>query len=750
MTTNQITSTITGNISLETGGNYADPLTVTAPGVVTGTVFVENGETVLNYGLLNTGGNNYGLSFAAGGTATNESGGTISGAGTGIEVDGSAGLISNAGMIVGANTDGVVLLAGGSVGNSGTIGGATNGILFLNATGTVDNSGTVYVANGLAPQVTSNNGAAVEFDLVGSVTNEAGGAIIGGGKGVYLRSGGGSVTNLTGGTIEGYQYGVKITGAAGTIDNQGLIKSAADIYKPEGYGVDLDAGGTITNETHGTIAGYGAGIVGGTAAVVAIYNQGTIAGTATANFGPAGYAEGKGIYLGGGGTIDNETGGAISGHTFGVLSFGSLSLTNESGATISSYKFAVNIDGPAGTIDNSGAILTGTFSNGEGVYLSAGGSVTNHAHGTIGGYYAGVYIQSGNATVDNAGTIYGGTYSVRFNGTGHNTLIVHAGAMFTGEVFAATSGTNTLELASGAAGGAIIGLGTEYKNFKTVTIDSGASWDIDGTKTGLSASSIAGFHAGDRLDITNLAFTAGSTATVSGNVLTIRHGTTTLDTIKLPGTFTGHTFNLLSDGSGGTFVEEDGVACYCRSTLILTAKGERAVQDLRIGDLLVTASGAARPIRWIGMRAYDGRFLAGRKDMLPVTIAAGALADNVPRRDLSVSPLHAMFIDDVLIPANALVDGVSVTQADTVAMVEYFHIELDTHDVIVAEGALSETFIDDDSRGMFHNAAEFAQLYPGAPRRPADYCAPIVEDGEALETIRRRIAARSSGARKAA
>ena len=66
----------------------------------------------------------------------------------------------------------------------------------------------------------------------------------------------------------------------------------------------------------------------------------------------------------------------------------------------------------------------------------------------------------------------------------------------------------------------------------------------------------------------------------------------------------------------------------------------------------------------------------------------------------------------MLIEAKDLVNGRSIVQADDVDKVEYFHIELDTHDVIVAEGALSETFIDDDSRGMFHNADEFHALYP--------------------------------------
>jgi hypothetical protein len=97
----------------------------------------------------------------------------------------------------------------------------------------------------------------------------------------------------------------------------------------------------------------------------------------------------------------------------------------------------------------------------------------------------------------------------------------------------------------------------------------------------------------------------------------------------------------------------------------------------------------------------------------------------------------------VLIEAKDLVNGTSIVQAQSVAKVEYFHIELDTHDVIIAEGALSETFLDDDSRGMFHNAHEYETLYSDLPHEPAHYCAPRCEEGYEVENVRNRIAQRA-------
>ena len=184
-------------------------------------------------------------------------------------------------------------------------------------------------------------------------------------------------------------------------------------------------------------------------------------------------------------------------------------------------------------------------------------------------------------------------------------------------------------------------------------------------------------------------------------------------------------------------------ACYCAGTLIRTERGERAVERLSVGDLVVTQSGALEPIRWIGMRSYGGRFLAGHDHLLPVRFCAGSLGDGVPARDLLVSPQHAMLLDGVLIAAGLLVNGVTIVRERFAKRVDYYHIELSVHDVIWAEGAASETYIDDDNREMFHNARTFAALYPDAARATACYCAPRVTDGFAVEDVRQRLAARA-------
>jgi type VI protein secretion system component Hcp len=183
--------------------------------------------------------------------------------------------------------------------------------------------------------------------------------------------------------------------------------------------------------------------------------------------------------------------------------------------------------------------------------------------------------------------------------------------------------------------------------------------------------------------------------------------------------------------------------CYCPGAMILTDKGEIAVEDLAIGDRVATLHGEARPIKWIGRRSYDGRFVQGQPLMLPVCLKRGAIEENVPARDLQVSPGHAICVDGVLVPAWLLVNDVSITQAASVDSVTYIHIELADHEVIFADGCPAESFIDDNCRNQFQNAAEFHALYPDRDFAHGGLCLPRVEDGFHLQAIQRRLAARA-------
>jgi hypothetical protein len=183
-------------------------------------------------------------------------------------------------------------------------------------------------------------------------------------------------------------------------------------------------------------------------------------------------------------------------------------------------------------------------------------------------------------------------------------------------------------------------------------------------------------------------------------------------------------------------------ACgFLRGTRILTPTGKVCIEDLRAGDLVVTRFSGLRPIKWIGRQTFDGRSLGETRDGLPVCIHAGALGPGIPARDLYISAGHSLLIDGQLILACLLVNGVTITQDYAPARAECFHIELISHDCVLAEGGWAETFADGPGRrDEFCNAAEFYALFPDhhAPERPVlcaarTICGPLL--GAALEPI---------------
>jgi hypothetical protein len=186
--------------------------------------------------------------------------------------------------------------------------------------------------------------------------------------------------------------------------------------------------------------------------------------------------------------------------------------------------------------------------------------------------------------------------------------------------------------------------------------------------------------------------------------------------------------------------------CFLLGTRILTPTGEVQVETLRIGDAVVTRWQGIQPVKWIGRQSFAARFVQNNRDKIPVRIAAGALGDHVPARDLSVSPSHSMLLDGTLVLARSLVNGVTITQDHVPESIHYFQIDLGTHDCVIAEGAWSETFADCEGlREQFQNVEEFRELYPD--HRPPDelsLCALRPERGTRLEAALRPVIARAA------
>jgi hypothetical protein len=157
-----------------------------------------------------------------------------------------------------------------------------------------------------------------------------------------------------------------------------------------------------------------------------------------------------------------------------------------------------------------------------------------------------------------------------------------------------------------------------------------------------------------------------------------------------------------------------------RGTRILTCRGAERIESLSIGNRVVTTRGE-KPIKWIGRQHFGrGRSERWPDSVHPICVSRSALADNVPHADLYLSPRHALLIDDVLIEVRDLVNAKSITRAVPEGMkdIEYFHIELETHEVISAEGAPVETLLLTNGRESFSNFVEYQRLY-GSDVAPA-------------------------------
>ena len=162
------------------------------------------------------------------------------------------------------------------------------------------------------------------------------------------------------------------------------------------------------------------------------------------------------------------------------------------------------------------------------------------------------------------------------------------------------------------------------------------------------------------------------------------------------------------------------VGCLLKGTKISTPSGYRPVQELQIGDEVHTLAGR-KAIKWIGYNKFtkeEGR--AWQDSVMPIRVARFAIDDHSPHSDLYLSPLHCIFFNEALIPAKYLINGNSIAHGapSDMSAIEYYHIDLATHEVLYAEGALVESFFNGKSeREYFSNFIQYERLY-GAERQP--------------------------------
>ena len=327
--------------------------------------------------------------------------------------------------------------------------------------------------------------------------------------------------------------------------------------------------------------------------------------------------------------------------------------------------------------------------------------------------------------------------------------MVDAGAYWTlggnNSLFATASGTisvgtgGSLNIAGTLSGSDTIALNGGSLQLAG-TVNAGDDFQFAGTNdllqlngaTGTNFSNqISGFDSGDEIVLPGVSFQAGGTVTLAGGTLSAplaAGGQFQFTNFTAAGTATP-SFTL-----GANSLTE--APCFLPGTLILTDKGEVGVETLRIGDTIVTANGRLRPLCWIG----HGKALAtrGRRSAAtPVIVRKGALGDNLPHRDLHITKGHALFLDNVLIPAEFLVNHRSILWDDRAQEVTVYHLELDAHDVLLANGVPAESYRDDGNRWLFQNANNGWDQ----PAKPP--CAPVLTGGPVVDAVWKRVLARA-------
>jgi hypothetical protein len=410
--------------------------------------------------------------------------------------------------------------------------------------------------------------------------------------------------------------------------------------------------------------------------------------------------------------VSNATGQSLNNVT--------LNIGNASGADVISPSFS------AGTFAiGSGATIVSATPQAQAI-LNAGSGTTVDFHGTLA-----AIAQSGTFTV--TGVPSGASQSFFSNN----------GLMLVGNGDTLSIGLTI----TGAAGTIDIGTGGVADISGAVVAGQTLGFtDVTGLlrlhQPASVAATIAGFVQGDTIDLAGI---TASTAVWSANKLTISNSGSTVAILTMPGNYTKKAFVVGSDKAGGSQVTITAT-CFGAGTHILTTRGDIAVERLHKQDFVLTASGMKQPIVWIGRRHVDFRRHSNKLRVLPVHVAAHAFGPQRPKRTLLLSPDHAVYVDDVLIPIRYLINRTSVVQIECDA-ITYYHVELPRHDVLLAEGLPTESYLDAGARRAFANCDGIIQLDPdfapplddhGALWDAKGY-APLIVTGELLQRVRRRL-----------
>ncbi|WP_245308791.1 Hint domain-containing protein [Aurantimonas sp. 22II-16-19i] len=197
-------------------------------------------------------------------------------------------------------------------------------------------------------------------------------------------------------------------------------------------------------------------------------------------------------------------------------------------------------------------------------------------------------------------------------------------------------------------------------------------------------------------------------------------------------------YEVINASSGQNFA----IQCFTSGVRIETPGGPVGIEALCLGDMVLTASGGERPVTWIGKRTIECS--GERSGSAPVQVRADAFGAGVPERDVRLSPGHPVLVKqdgrEVLVPIMNLINGTTIERTE-MPSVTYWHIELDQHDILLADGLPAESFFDMGSRGWFDNDLDDVLANPDlVPAGQHGRCRDVAIDGPLVEAERKRLA----------
>ncbi|GCD74139.1 outer membrane protein [Acetobacter pasteurianus NBRC 3299] len=183
------------------------------------------------------------------------------------------------------------------------------------------------------------------------------------------------------------------------------------------------------------------------------------------------------------------------------------------------------------------------------------------------------------------------------------------------------------------------------------------------------------------------------------------------------------------------------VTCFLAGSMIRTPEGEKAVEDIRLGDEVVTFdwqqnTHVATPVVWAGKAHANVRAdLADDEAGWPVRILENAIAPGVPYKDMLITAEHCLFFNGKLVPARMLVNGVSIFYDKSMTSYDYYHIETEQHSVITADGVQTESYLDTGNRSTFRQLGKVVALRGKAKSWACDAGAPLGVERSFVEPL---------------